>query len=151
MTRHTPEDQAGWVNWPVGGDGGWRLGGEGGMAVYAVWLWDVNNPALVCAAPLMPSGIRPVQGVLAGAHGPAAEVFKKYYQYASFLGFSDDVETDIDQVVLLGSTGATWFNDEQGCYFHCRPDDLQPEGRALVDSLARQYNREATLLTLLDT
>jgi hypothetical protein len=54
-------------------------------------------------------------------------------------------------VVLLGSTGMSWVNDNTEEYFIAQYDNLTDEGKALYKSLASLYSRSPIILTFLDT
>lgn len=138
MTRLDPDSKAGWVNWPTPGPE-WTDRAEGGMFVLAVWA-DPDNAAMVC----MPEyTLCLATETVSDISGPDAEMLREEWtaRYAP-----------LGAVLPIGSTGGTWQRtDSTGRYFAATPDDITPDGRAVLHSLTALYGYPPTLVTLIDT
>lgn len=153
MTRHDPSSQAGWVKWPSNEDASpFRDGGEGGMTAYAAWSPSLEDPkdwgnrALVCCDGL--TAFVAEAEVFLGATGPDAGE----YHLAGWRSESEGTSGYyVEAVILLGSTGGTWFDEGEGLHFLPTVADLSETGQAVLRSLSELYGLEPVILTFLDT
>ncbi|MFH9606796.1 hypothetical protein [Streptomyces sp. NPDC017448] len=149
MVRRDPTDRSGWVNWPTDNSGDFRDGGEGGMSAYASWAPpDGNNLAAVCSVGLSVKML--INETFVSATGPDAE---SYTHTGWWDGKKDWEDTGYftDAVLLLGSTGGSWWNEEAGRYFQVSEDHLTDLGRAVLAALTDLYGFPPNIFTFLDT
>lgn len=147
MTRHDPTSKAGWVRWPDSEDGrGFANDGQGGMSAYACWILSDGNPVSVCCDGL--TILMQEAEVFVGASGPG----EGEYTYEGWHRKANDVPPGYyaDAVVMLGSTGGSWYADD-GSPFKVTWYDLTDEGRRALMALKGLYGREPDILTFLDT
>ena len=134
---------SGWINWPTH----LRNTNEGGMFVMAVaWVqteaWCSDDFAKCFEA----TALR-LLGYDVNANDDAGNSVKARDCGAGF------ATEHVLAAVMLGSTRASYAVDPEDCCgtWVCTREDLTPEGRALVETLDRLYNRRVALVTFLDT
>lgn len=135
--------QAGWVNWPADGDGrGFQDDGEGGMSAYACWTPLGGEPvkASVCCDGL--SILMQEAEVFVGASGPGEDDY-------TLKGWREGYYTDA--VIMLGSTGGSWYDPKAQQRFKVTWYDLTDEAKRTVMTLSNLYGFEPDILTFLDT
>lgn len=150
MTRHDPKSHAGWVKWPANGDGrGFRDGGEGGMSAYACWIPPDGKPnrASTCCDGL--SVLMQEAEVFVGASGPGEDDYTEHGWREDAGGIPAGYYTDA--VIMLGSTGGSWFSEGTCKYFKATWYDLSDEGQRTIVALTNLYGFEPDILTFLDT
>jgi hypothetical protein len=127
------------VNWPTSED--YRDTGEGGLWAYAFWL--ANNHDAACC------------GVTSVIALPQQDVVLNYDSLVyPPIGYGREDEAayygaPVIGALLLGSTFNSLANDDD--YFMVSYSDLTPPGQAVIDKLNNLYNRQAVIVTYLDT
>lgn len=139
------------LNWPDWSeDSSYRDSGEGGLFAYAVW----DAPKGECIVDVHPTLF--TGDVLLRADGPLRSEFDAQRRNFNTGSGSDydrlmlSTAVTLGTVVLLGSTGGSFYNDHLGDYFSASRDSLTEAGLAVVTALEAVYG-PATYLTYLDT
>lgn len=144
-TRRNGTKNSGFIDWPIR----MKNTGEGGMFVLAVVIdesYILQHPArdlfINCCGPGFSFahneclvGVRP----------------KPPFSFA-VENATENVTPHLLACVTLGTSGGSWYDEDNEKLWNCTPSDLSEEGRALVNSLSKLYgNRTVYLLTYLDT
>jgi hypothetical protein len=172
MRRRT-DSVSGHVNWPSERDG-YHDTGEGGLWAYVFFLQqpegdadpfdDCSDPGTVIMLP-RPDVVCHDDGGIYDPHmtykpypqAPRADMLSRTAatDYAHALQSHDremlDAGMNVLAAVCLGSTGRSWFSDRNGAYFKVTADELDVDGRQLIDTLAEFYGRSPHFVTYLDT
>lgn len=156
----------GYVIWPTD----CRDTGEGGLWVYAVVLADRVVDFVACHGPDTTVAL-PLPDVVLSDDDQVYPPEEKNWWHrpepenltdpAALKDFVMRVEmwvyrrvthgSSVLAAVCLGSSGGSWWNEDMGEYWRCTPETLTDEGRALLNSLAKLYGAEPSLITYLDT
>lgn len=169
MRRRNGAASTGCIQWPV------HLANtrEGGMWVYAVvveesrstkhkFRWDpfvqcvIDNPTLpypdAFLDPHPPSLRATKDAVLSGRQQPVGRLTAYLWPRKGDSAVEILVASRLLLAcVLLGTSGGSWFDEQKGQNWICQESDLTREGKMIVRSLSRLYQREVRLLTFLDT
>lgn len=146
MTRGVPDmdDSATMVRWPTQ----WKNTGEGGLAVFLVVPEDEKRWMECCVA--LPT--IEASDVLVNGQEVEERLFpgSNRYQRRTAGDESDLTSVDLLACVCLGTTGGSYYDENQG-YFQATKMDLTPSGLYVYNMLKGLYRREPELLTFLDT
>ncbi len=154
----------GYVNWPEGLDG-WRASGEGGMWVAAFWLCELGeddqDPFVRCHGPEYTIAL-PFPDSVATAL-PADRLYRDdlkldlpwepeptRMQVEQHAYDQMDAAHPVLAAVVLGTSAICW-SDGEGNYWSATTEELTSRGRALVVALNALYDRQAIVVTYLDT
>lgn len=155
MDRRNPDAKIGYINWPEA-EHGWQNTGEGGTFVVAAFPCHQDDAFGLCCGV---GNLCLVLGEeLQEAWEPSMEenpqrfpLQDKWFPRAKAINDIEDcLSVPLLACVTLGVTGGSWYHEEAGC-FVATEEHLTEDGRALMASLEKLYDRKADLLTFLDT
>lgn len=152
MTRRDAKTKSGFVKWPEeGGVKEWINSGEGGSWVLLVIpelsVRYERDSFVHCIADCLP--YLPMPDVIIG--GEDFPYNRERFWPTLESQPPRDWSMPFLSVILLGTTGASWWSEVDKKQFQCTREDLTDEGKTIFDLMERLYSRRPLLLTLLDT